>query len=378
MPRVKLLQTKDDLAPEHAELFDELAALRGRVSGPSSVMLYSTGLSRPWNQISEYLHSNSVVEAEHAELAVLVTARYWDCGYIWNAHLGNARKAGVSEQTIDAVRSGGSLDGLRGEEAEIVQFARELLQDNRVESEVYDPLRRHSNRWILELTLWIGRYSALAGILNAFEVSAAEGAEILPKIATPAHRTPVSWPLAQPRIEGVTSRQQMPEDERDVFDLVAEGRGYVRGPFALLMHCPPLCVSIFAVSNYLRFESELTPRLRELAVIATAREKDCPYVWAAHAPAARNEGIDAGVVATIRDRGGLDGLPPQEQDIVAYVRQLMSTHRVDQALFDRLRDDHGVTWLVELTALIGHYVLTCALLSAFEVSPVADAEKLPF
>src|SRR4051794_31558945 len=133
MPRVKLLTLKEDLAPEHAELFDELAALRGRVSGPTSVMLYSPGLSRSWNQVSEYFHRDSVVEAQHAELAVLVTARYWDCGYIWNAHLPNARKAGVSEQTIDAVRSCASLDGLPAVEAEIVRFTRELLQENRID-----------------------------------------------------------------------------------------------------------------------------------------------------------------------------------------------------------------------------------------------------
>ena len=55
----------------------------------------------------------------------------------------------------------------------------------------------------------------------------------------------------------------------------------------------------------------------------------------------------------------------------------MRSHRIEQSLFDRLSAAHGTTWLVEMTALIGHYVLTCALLSAVEVSPAADAEKLP-
>ena len=69
MARVKLIVNKEDVAPEHHALFDELAALRSRISGPSTIVLHSPGLARPWNQISEYLHRDSIVEPEHAELA---------------------------------------------------------------------------------------------------------------------------------------------------------------------------------------------------------------------------------------------------------------------------------------------------------------------
>ena len=46
---------------EHYALFDELAALRGRISGPSTVMLHSPSLAGPWNEVSEYLHRDSFV-----------------------------------------------------------------------------------------------------------------------------------------------------------------------------------------------------------------------------------------------------------------------------------------------------------------------------
>ena len=49
----------------------------------------------------------------------------------------------------------------------------------------------------------------------------------------------------------------------------------------------------------------------------------------------------------------------------------------DQALFDRLSSEHGIPWLVELTALIGHYGFVSGLLNAVEVAPAADAEQLP-
>src|SRR6266542_2438095 len=112
MARVKLIVNKEDIAPEHHALFDKLAALRGRICGPSTVVLHSPGLARPWNEISEYLHRESIVEPEHAELAVCATAREKDCGYVWNAHVSQARKAGIAAETIDAVRDRRPVDGL--------------------------------------------------------------------------------------------------------------------------------------------------------------------------------------------------------------------------------------------------------------------------
>jgi 4-carboxymuconolactone decarboxylase len=379
MARVKLIQSKEDISPEHHELFDELAALRGRVSGPSTVMLHSPGLARPWNQIGEYLHGKSVVEPASAELAVCATAREYDCSYIWAAHVPLARNAGVSTATIEAMRYESALEGLPGQEALVARYARQLLQSNRVENDVFKSLlEAHGARWMLDLTAWIGRYAALAGIVNCFEVLPGPDAEVLPDpsgVAPPP--APVRSPLPEPRIVQITSREQVAEADQGVFDAVAQGRGSVRGPFSLLMYSPPLCRAILDVSNYLRFDAAVSASLRELATIATAREKDCPYVWAAHAPAARGEGIVDSSIQAVRDRRGLEVLPEGERDIVDFVRQLLGSHRVTQDLFKRLMDAHGARWLVELTALIGHYVFVTAILNAMEVRPAPASEVLP-
>jgi hypothetical protein len=79
----------------------------------------------------------------------------------------------------------------------------------------------------------------------------------------------------------------------------------------------------------------------------------------------------------VRDRGDIADLPAGERDVVDYVRQVWRRSRVPQPLFDRLRDQHGVTWLVELTALVGHYGIVSGILNAFEVAPAPDAEPLP-
>jgi 4-carboxymuconolactone decarboxylase len=379
MARVKLIQNREDVAPEDGALFDELAALRGRISGPSSVVLYSTALARPWNEISEYVHRDSVVGAKDAELAVCATARHYDCAYIWNAHVGQARKAGVAETTLAAVREREWLPGdTSREEALVVQYVRDVLGRNRVRGEVFEGLlSAHNERWMVELTCWMGRYAALAGILNAFEVSPAEGAELLPELPLQTDARAARRPLLTPRIRQLTSREMVAPGDYGVFDAVEEGRGSVRGPFSLLMHSPPMCQRVLDLSNALRFRCLLTPYLRELVTIAAAREKDCNYVWAAHAPAARKEGVADSTVALVRDKADVSGLEPADQDVIEYVRALLRTHRVPSELFERMTAQHGTPRLVEITCLIGHYGMVAALLNACEVAPADGAEELP-
>ncbi len=379
MARVKLIVDKEDIAAEHHALFDTVAARRGRVSGPSTVVLHSPGLARPWNEISEYLHGQSIVEAPHAELAVCATAREKDCGYIWNAHVPLARKAGVNAETIDAVRDRRPVTGMSGPEAAVALYVRQLLRDNRVESGVFDQLlNAHGPQWLVELTSWIGRYGALAGILNAFEVTPNAPAEVLPPISrAPGAPEKVRRPLSTPRITPITRQEQVPEQHRSIFEAVAKGRGSVRGPFSILMWSPVLCRQMLDVSDQLRFKSAVKPVLKELAIIATAREKDCPYVWAAHASAARKAGAGEAAVTAVRDRGDLSSLSSAERDVVDYVRQLLRNNNVTQPLFDRLRDQYGVPSLVELTCLVGHYGIVTGILNAFEVAPAPDAEQLP-
>ena len=172
MARVKLLTEKGEVAPEHYALFDDLAALRGRVSGPSAVVLHSPALARPWNDVGEYLHRASIVDPRHYELAVCVTAREQDCAYVWAAHLPLARSAGVAEETLAAVRDQVEPDGLAtDEEAHVVRYVRALLRQHRPDGDALEALvPAHGERWLVELTAWAGRYEALACVLNAFEV----------------------------------------------------------------------------------------------------------------------------------------------------------------------------------------------------------------
>ena len=82
-----------------------------------------------------------------------------------------------------------------------------------------------------------------------------------------------------PRVTPITTKEQVASEHQPIFDAVAEGRGSVRGPFSIMMYSPEMCGRVLNTSNFLRFQSSVKPKEGELAICATAREKDCPFVW---------------------------------------------------------------------------------------------------
>ena len=91
---------------------------------------------------------------------------------------------------------------------------------------------------------------------------------------------------------------------------------------------------------------------------------------------ARRNGVREDVIDLIRATGDPGKLPADERDIVTYTRQLLRTNRVDQAIFDALKNRYNAQWLVELTAIVNFFGVVSGIANAFEVRPPQDGDKL--
>jgi len=114
-------------------------------------------------------------------LAAMTVAREFDAVYVWGAQSGGARRLGVPEATIAAIRDKAEdLHALPPEDAEIVAFTRALLRRHRVDEASFKSLQgRFGSEGLIELTGAIGYYSMLAMTVNACELAAAPDAEVL-------------------------------------------------------------------------------------------------------------------------------------------------------------------------------------------------------
>jgi 4-carboxymuconolactone decarboxylase len=178
-------------------------------------------------------------------------------------------------------------------------------------------------------------------------------------------------------------RDELGSEGQRIYDSLADPNGGtlrgLRGPGGITLHSEELARRTRPVNHYLRHESGLGPRLRELAILATARELDSQFEWAAHDAEARRAGVPTDVIETIRHRRPLDAIDPDDAVVIELAREVFTERRVASATFARALARFGRKALVELVALMGNYAATAALLTAFDMQldPGQEPPLLP-
>lgn len=173
MSRITMITGPGDVEEARRGEVDAILDTLGHLGGPFSVLLHSPGLAQKVMEAGAQIRLHSTLEKWQRELAILVVAVGKSSDFEWASHVQLARKAGLDEKVIDAVRDGADLAaaGLGEDETDIVAFVRQLVADNRVDQDLYDRLvARHDERWLVELTATVGQYSYIACVLGAFDV----------------------------------------------------------------------------------------------------------------------------------------------------------------------------------------------------------------
>ena len=167
----------------------------------------------------------------------------------------------------------------------------------------------------------------------------------------------------------VLVRDQAPAEFLDAFDEeTAASNGVVtEGPGSVMIYSPEMRRRANHFVGYFRQVTDLPHRLQELAMLLTARQMDCQYIWYAHAARGRQEGLSDALVDALRDRQPLPDMPADEAAFVAYATEMFNDHRVSEATYSDAVDQIGTRWLVELTTMMGYYTTLAYNANSFEI-----------
>ena len=179
MARLSPITKKDQIAAKDHAVFDSIVASRGAVQGPFTMFLHSPEVAGRVAHLGAYVRFEGSLDMRVRVLAAMTAAREFEAVYVWGAQAGGARRLGVPEATIAAIRENHSR-GIPPEDAEIVDFTRQLLRRHRADEATFNKIRtRFGDDGLIQLTTAIGYYSLLAMTVNACELEAASGAEVL-------------------------------------------------------------------------------------------------------------------------------------------------------------------------------------------------------
>ncbi len=158
--------------------------------------------------------------------------------------------------------------------------------------------------------------------------------------------------------------------QKEIFDKIASGpRGRVAGPYNVLLQCPGVADQVQELGRRLRFDGGLPGRLRELAILVTARFWTAQYEWYAHARMAREEGLDAAVIEAIAAGTTPPLASPEENAVYDFCRELHGNHAVSDESYAQAVEMLGQEGVIELTVLSGYYTLISMILNTFEIAP---------
>jgi 4-carboxymuconolactone decarboxylase len=179
MARLPSITSKDQVAAKDRDTFDSIVASRGAVQGPFTMFLHSPEVAGRAAHLGAYVRFEGSLDMRVRVLAAMTVAREFEAMYVWGAQTGGARRLGVPEETITAIRDNHSR-GVPTEDAQIVDFTRQLLRKHRVDDASFKAMQaRFSNDELVQLTTAIGYYSLLSMTVNACELEPAVGAEVL-------------------------------------------------------------------------------------------------------------------------------------------------------------------------------------------------------
>jgi len=152
----------------------------------------------------------------------------------------------------------------------------------------------------------------------------------------------------------------------------------LQGPAGVQLYSTKTTAHLTAINRYLRFEAGISPRIREIAILITAREMDSQFEWAAHEPEALKEGVPQTVIDAIKHRRSLEGLDATDALVITLGRQLWLDHKVSAETFAKAKDVFGPNRLIDLVLLMGNYAGTAALLTAVDMQlPPGKTPLLP-
>ena len=179
MARLPPITSIDQVPSTNRHFAESIAASRGHIAGPFTAFLYSPELAARVADLGAYVRFEGTLDMTVRVLAAMTVAREYEAMYVWGAQTGQARRLGVAEATIAAIRDGHSSD-VAPQDAQIIDFTRQLLRKHRVDDGMFEAVRsRFGNDELIQLTGAIGYYAMLCMTVNAVEVEPAPGAEVL-------------------------------------------------------------------------------------------------------------------------------------------------------------------------------------------------------
>jgi len=168
---------------------------------------------------------------------------------------------------------------------------------------------------------------------------------------------------------------EMTDAQKAMVTHVLEGpRNSLGGPFNVMLRSPEMGDAAQLLGTFSRFNT-MPGKLRELAIIMTARFWTSHFEWYAHKDAALREGLDPAIVDAIANGESPTGMDADETAVYKLVSELLYARRVSDATFETAVATLGERGVVDVVGIVGYYGMVSLFLNIDEY-PLPDGVEI--
>ncbi|MFE7071550.1 carboxymuconolactone decarboxylase family protein [Streptomyces sp. NPDC057620] len=154
---------------------------------------------------------------------------------------------------------------------------------------------------------------------------------------------------------------------------LTDTEGRLNGPFNAMLFSPRLGRDLQELGAAIRYRTDLSPRVRETAVLVVAAVWDSDFERYAHEPPARAAGLTEAQVRALREGADPGFSDPHERAAWSATRALATpSDPLDDDWYAAARAALGEAALFELSTLVGYYATLALQLRLFRV-PVKES-----
>ncbi len=167
-----------------------------------------------------------------------------------------------------------------------------------------------------------------------------------------------------------------PELAGVIAPIKAGRRGGLLNVYKLLLHSPDLAQTWFDHVGAVRWKTQLLGRLREIVIIRIAHLNRIDYVLAQHVPGlALAEGLSLAECDALSDWSATDLFDPRERAALAYAEAMTLATSVPDDVFAEVRRRYSDREIVELSVLIGTYIMHNRVMKALAIDLEPDSNR---
>jgi 4-carboxymuconolactone decarboxylase len=157
--------------------------------------------------------------------------------------------------------------------------------------------------------------------------------------------------------------EQLNEQQRPFADEILKVSSIgISGPYNMMLRSPVMGERMFAMLDYLRFNTSVPRRLNEFAILIQARLWTSQVEWTAHYPLALKAGLPEAVANDLKIGKRPASMQPDEAAVYDLCMDLANNHVVSDASFKKAREVFSDQQIVDLITVSGVYI-TLAMLS---------------